>query len=174
MRRRPGQLAFLVLAVAGTAFVAFTLAMLPPRVAVHFNLYGDADGWSTRSGYVIVLALMGLVLPLLMLALVARLGASSPELLNVPGRDYWLDPVRREEGLRRIRGHMWWLASLLLLLMIALHALLLAANASGPPRLPTGAFIGLLVGFVAGVVAWVASFTRVLPVPRAPKARGGA
>lgn len=81
---RAARSCFVLLALAGAAFIALTLPALPPRPATHFNLQGAADGWATRGTYVVFLALIGVGLPLMMVGLVPGLGATKPELLNVP------------------------------------------------------------------------------------------
>ena len=62
---------------------------------------------ASRGTYVALLALLGLVLPLAQVTQIPRLAAARPERLNLPGRDYWLAPARRAEGLRRLPAHLW-------------------------------------------------------------------
>lgn len=165
---RAARSCFVLLALAGAAFVALTLPALPPRPATHFNLQGAADGWATRGAYVMFLALIGVGLPLMVVGLVPGLGATKPELLNVPGKDYWLPPARRAEGVRRVTAQMWWLACLMLGLTLAIHWLILAAHAASPPRLPTGPFLGAVAGFLLGLALWI----RNLNATMRPPARG--
>lgn len=165
---RSGRSSFLLLALAGTAFVAVTLHRLPPRMAIHFNLYGAADNWAGREAYVVLLMGIGLLLPVGIVALVARLGATSPGLVNVPGKDYWFRPERRAEGVARVTDMMWWLGCLMLALTIAVHGLLLVAHEATPPSLPTGPFIVVLAGFVLGVLLWSRSLTAAMRPPSPP------
>jgi uncharacterized membrane protein len=163
---RAGRWCFVVLLAVGTGFVAVSLSRLPSPMAIHFGANGRADNWASRGTYVAVLALLGVVLPLVQVTLVPRLAATRPELLNLPGRDYWLAPARRAGGIQRLRTQMWWFACLLLAMALALHGLTLAAHASVPPRLPIGGFVALLVGFLLGTLAWVASVTAAMRPPR--------
>jgi uncharacterized protein DUF1648 len=162
---RGGRLFFILLALAGVGFVALTLPHLPPQMAIHFNLHGAADNWASRGVYVTVLVLIGLVLPLGIVALVPWLGATKPDALNVPGRDYWFAPERRPEGVRRLAEQMWWLASLLLALAILLHGLILDAHSATPPRLPLKSFLGMLVGFLLILVLWSRRLKAVMRPP---------
>ena len=59
-----GRSSFLILALAGAAFVALTLPRLPEPMAVHFGLRGDPDGWASHGVYVATIAIIGLVLPI--------------------------------------------------------------------------------------------------------------
>jgi uncharacterized membrane protein len=162
---RSGRSWFLLLAMAGAAFVAVTLPSLPARMATHFGPSGRADAWSSRGTYLVFLAVVGLLLPLAIGALTARLGASRPQLLNVPGKEYWLAPERRREGVARLAGAMWWLACLMLALSVAVHGLILLAHRSDPPRLPTVAFIALLAGFLVGMAFWVSNLNAAMRPP---------
>jgi hypothetical protein len=134
-------------------------------MAVHFGAAGNPNGWAGHGFYLATLTLIGLVLPLGIVALVSRLSAVHPETLNVPGKEYWFHPARRAEGGRRVTGQMWWLACLMLALAVGIHVLLLAANTRVPPRLPTAPFLVLLAGFLLGLVWWVRSLTAAMRPP---------
>jgi uncharacterized membrane protein len=168
---RAGRPCFLLLALAGAGFVAVTLPRLPAPMAVHFDLYGRPDGWAGRGVYVALLGTIGMLLPLAIVWFTGRLGRDRPELLNVPGRDYWFAPERRAEGRRRLANQMWWLACLMLALVIALHGVILLAHSTLPPRLPLVPFLALLVGFVFAVVAWGERLGAALRVPPGPASR---
>lgn len=72
---------------------------------------------------------------------------------------------------RRLANQMWWLACLMLALVIALHGVILLAHSTLPPRLPLVPFLALLVGFVCAVVAWGARLGAAMRVPPAPASR---
>ena len=84
---RGGRLCFVALALAGAGFVALTLPSLPPHMAVHFNVHGQADNWLDRGAYLAFLVLIGVLFPLGIIGLVVHLGATRPEALNLPGKD---------------------------------------------------------------------------------------
>ncbi len=46
--------------------MAASAAVLPERLASHFNAAGDADGWMSRSAYLRIMSAVALSLPLLM------------------------------------------------------------------------------------------------------------
>jgi uncharacterized membrane protein len=160
-----GRVCFLALGAAGVALVALTLRRLPQPMAVHFGAAGTPNGWAGHGFYLATLALIGLALPLGIVALVSRLSATHPDTLNVPGKDYWFHPARRAEGVRRVTDQMWWLACLMLALAVGVHVLLLAANAAVPPRLPTAPFLVLLAAFLIGLLWWIRSLTGAMRAP---------
>jgi hypothetical protein len=61
--------------------------------------------------YVMLLAVIGVGLPLMMVGPVPGMGATKPELLNVPGKDLLVPPARRAEGfLGAVAGFLLGLA----------------------------------------------------------------
>ena len=78
-----------------------------------------------------------------------------PRLVNLPHRDYWLAPERREAALAALAGFGWVFACLVTLFVAGMHWAILDAHASVPPRLAEP-YVHLLLGasFVA-LVAWI-------------------
>lgn len=153
----------------GVVLVGGTFHRLPPRMATHFGAAGAPNGWSSPAGYVILLVIIGLLLPLGIVGLVGWLGRARPAWLNIPARHYWLEPAHRTEAVRLVREHVWWLACLMSGMALVMHVLLLAAHRSAPPRLPGSLFVAVLAAFLGGMAAWIAGFYRVLRPPERPR-----
>lgn len=83
-------------------FVIVTSLELPPVVASHFALGGIANGFMSRQGYVVFMLIMmvGLVVVFELTTRALRLFPARS--FNLPNRDYWLAPERRDETLRNI------------------------------------------------------------------------
>lgn len=150
--------------------LAWVMTQLPARIASHFGADGRADGWSTRSGYLAFGVGVGLLvivgLPLLSHLLLRGSGAG----INVPHKDYWLDPQhpqRREEFVRRFTDDMLVIAGATGLLLAWMHVETVWANRQDPPQLGSAMWGPLAVYLVAifGYVAVIAT-TRYRP-PRA-------
>jgi uncharacterized membrane protein len=154
MARLAGWLA-LALVLCGLAFIAVTAGELPAVVATHFGAGGRANGWMPRNGYLVFALVLQTLLPLSVYGGVAWLPRRFEGLLNLPHRDYWLAPARREATLAWLRGFGAWLAAAMALFAIGIHAAILAANARTPARLDEPAFIGGLVAFVAAIIGGV-------------------
>lgn len=160
-----GRSAFWFIVVVGGAIVATTLSRLPLQIATHFGGNGAPNAWSSHGGYATLLTVIGLFVPVGIVKLVAGVGTVRPEWLNIPYRNYWIDPAHRAEGLRRIQGHLWWLGCLIAGLVLGIHFLLLQAHQSTPPRLHTRPFIALMAAFLLGIAFWIATFYRLLRPP---------
>jgi hypothetical protein len=154
------------LILCGVTFVGVTTGTLPPRVATHFASGGMANGWMPRDGY-LWFALVLQLLPLGLFLGIGWLPVRFDRFTNLPHRDYWLAPARREATAAWLRGMGASLACAMALLLIGLHAAILDANARMPPRLDEPLFIAGLVTFVAVVIAGViAMHVKFRNVPR--------
>jgi len=129
-----GSILFWTLIVTGGLFVALTLRELPPTVATNFGSAGVPHAWMSRRAYTGYVTALGLLLPLLAVALVARHRAA--------------------------RAGRWWLGSLLAGLALGVHLVILDAHRTQPPRLSTAGFLALLGLFAIGLVSWVVRWRR--------------
>jgi len=77
--------------------------------------------------------------------------------INIPHRDYWLAPARRDATFRYLAAHAYWLGALLVVFIAGIHLLLLDANAAQPPRLAGQLLATLLVLFLAALAVWIAT-----------------
>ncbi len=150
-------LAVLLLAGVPTtaAVIAATSGTLPADVATHFGARGAANGWMPRDAYVAMMSGLALVLPLALWGGIAWTPRRWPGLVNLPMRDYWLAPPRREATLRVLSRFACALALLTAGFLLGLHFAIVQANAAVPARLPGPAFALLMATFGAGIVALV-------------------
>lgn len=135
----PGFRFFWVVIVVGVLFVVRTLGDLPEAVATNFGGGGAPHAWIGRWAYAGYLAIIGLVLPLAIVAIMGRRGAA--------------------------RGGQWWLGSLMVGLALGVHTVILAAHRTQPPRLPTAGFLALLGFFMVGLVSWILRWRRAAQAP---------
>ena len=153
--------------VAGLVMLlATTLGRLPPVVASHFDARGAPNGWSSRAAYAALILAVGIGLPLAIVWLVHALTRAGPELLNIPGRDYWRRPEHGAEAVRRVRAYMWWLACIMAATSIAVHGLIVRAHGTQPAALSTPAIVTLLGGVLVAIAAWSVGWWLLLRPPR--------
>jgi uncharacterized membrane protein len=160
-----GRTVFWWLAGGLIAVVLGTLPRLPPVVASHFGATGAPNGWSSRFGYVLLVLIIGIGLPLGVIGLVHAMTARGPAGLNIPSRAYWMAPSRQGQLVELVRAYIWWLGVLLTGIALAVHLAVLGANAVNPPRLRGVVIVPLLVAAVAGMAAWAVGWYRVLRPP---------
>lgn len=75
--------------------------------------------------------------------------------LNIPNREYWLVPERRESTIAFIRGHGRWFAAAVALFLSYVHWLVVRANELRPPTLSTSGIIAGLVVFFLVLAVWL-------------------
>jgi hypothetical protein len=142
------------LCAAGAAILYATADSLPAVVASHFDLAGYANGTMSRSSYLLFMALMMFGVPLLVVELNIILPRFVPRLIRIPARDYWLAPERRGETLASIATSGAFIACLIVAFMIALHLLVVEANARTPARIDSEALWMLIGSFVIATLVW--------------------
>jgi uncharacterized membrane protein len=151
---------FALLLVVGAVVIGVTTDQLPAQLGSHFAAGGAATGWMSRRGYLLLMLVFAVIMPLLIVVSMGLLPRLSDKAINIPNRDYWLGPSQREATFGFLTAHACWLGSLTIVFITGIHFLLIAANATQPPRLPTQPFITLLVVFLVGVAVWAAALVR--------------
>lgn len=162
------------LAIAAAAFVLYTGQELPPRVASHFDFSGTANGFMSREGYLAFMTPITVGIPLAMALIAPWLGRRWPGSVNLPHRDYWLAPERREASIDSLAAAMALLAWALLLFLCFAHWRVVEANRLRPPQLAPSAFLPGLVAFLALAGFWTAwLYRRFRRPPALPETRAG-
>ena len=154
MRSRLGWLfgAWLVLVAA---FILVTGNQMPATVASHFVGSGEPDAFMPRAAYLFLMCLVGAGLPLIMVLAQRPFVQRWPHRLNLPHREYWLEPQRRDETLRVLEIRTRRLAVVLSLLIAFAHWEVVQANLRSPPRLDSVRMLVAIGVFIAATGWWV-------------------
>jgi hypothetical protein len=163
----------LLLAVLYAVFVVMLVrdaARLPERVATHFDFRGQPDGWMSSQGYLAFMTVFGLVFPLVPAALCLLVRLLPDSLINLPHREYWLAPERRDETAGYLVGHMLWLSCMMSGLTIVLHQMTVEANLQAPPQLSNTTW-GYMAMFLVGLFLWIFMLVRHFRLPKAGEVR---
>ena len=155
MKKRGSTIAFILLLAALALFVWKSSAELPPIVASHFTSNGTANGFMPRRIYVAISLLMVVVMPLVVAFLPAAMIRRGGSNLNIPNREYWLAPERREGTVDFIREHGLWFAAAVALFLGYVHWLVVGANALHPPELSAAGMRWGMAVFFVGVGVWM-------------------
>lgn len=151
------------LVVFAAAFIVYTTRYLPDPVAVHFGTGNQADGWMSRNGYLIFMLSFMIGMTAFITFVVGTLLAKFPQWTNVPNRDYWLAPKRRDESLRYLSAHGKRLGYLIVMMMLGMHYTILLANHTRPASLPVPVFTSILIGFAVALIWWIVRLYRRFP-----------
>ncbi len=157
---RVPALLFAALYAAFLMALVFSLGLLPERVATHFNGAGNPDGWMSRPALLAGAAAFGLVFPLFVVAICSLLRFLPARFVNLPNRDYWLEPERRSATNAAVATHAWWLACLEIVFVGGMHFLLVQANRVQPPHVSNGGIAAVAGIFLIGVAFWIVALYR--------------
>ena len=116
----------LCLTVFAAVFVIYTTRYLPDTVATHFGADNQANGWMSRNGYRFFILSFMIGISAFVSFVVGTLPRKFPQWTNVPNRDYWLAPARREESLRYLSAHGKRLGCLIIMMMLGMHYVILS------------------------------------------------
>ncbi|MCE0497243.1 MAG: DUF1648 domain-containing protein [Methylacidiphilales bacterium] len=148
----------LALTICYALFAAYLISSydsLPERVASHFDINGQPNGWMSRQNCVEFTVGLGVFLPALIVGMMALSGRIPVSFVNLPHRDYWLAPERRKATLSLLLLYGLWLACLTVLFATGTHWLTVRANTTGGPvHLDYPRFFLVLGGFLFGILVW--------------------
>lgn len=108
---------FLLLCVACVIQALHYYPRLPAEVAHHFGVSGQPDAWGSKLHFLIIY----LVTVAVMAATFLGFGLAMPKMpnarINLPNKDYWLAPERRQQTLDYMLPRFLWLGSITMLLL---------------------------------------------------------
>jgi len=148
--------AFALASVVLLGHVVFHYADLPQMLAVHFDVRGRPNGLASREGFFLMNVGIVAFFALLFLG-VGRMEKLSPRFVNLPHKDYWLAPERREASMAFVTNWARWLFALAIVFNVLLMGGVLHANLRTPVEI--GAWpLYLTAGFLivlAGMIVWL-------------------
>lgn len=140
---------------------------LPDKVASHFNAAGAADGWMSRTGFLVFLVAFQFGLCGCLLLIGWGLSRLPVSMINIPHRDYWLDDIRRESTLRINRDMLALISGLTALFLVAIFQMTIQANLQIEEAALNGWFWGITGAYMVGVLScagWLVwRFARIPP-----------
>ena len=160
MANNPGTGWASTVVIGSITGIALTVDRLPERVASHFAADGMATSYMTRQAYLLFTIGLVVLLPAFVGIVIVVAARHFPRFVNLPNRDYWLAPERREATISFLTAHSAWLAALFATFAFAIHLLLIRANRAVPPRLESGPFLALMLVFSIVVVIWISALAR--------------
>ena len=154
----------IALAICYVLFFAYIISSygdLPARVASHFDIEGQPNGWMGRETCVGFTLAIGVIMPALVVGMMGGAGKIPVSFINLPHRDYWLAPERRQAALAILLRFSLWFACMNVLFVTGLQWLIVQANLPNQPPHLNGIGISLVTGgFLAGTAIWVALLLR--------------
>jgi len=145
---------FVFLVLVGVLQARKFAAVLPAVVATHFGASGAPNGWQSRSAFFTTeIALLAVSL-LVAFGLPRLIGALPISMINVPNKEFWLAPERREQTVTFFEVQFAWFGCAFLAFLLVVNELVFAANQTSPRKLNGAEFSAALVAFLAFVGIW--------------------
>lgn len=126
--------------------------LAPERMAVHFNVEGAPDRFTSKAEFfwfevqtMLVVLGVSLLPQLLFLVLPANL-------INIPHREYWLTSERREATLNRLSSFGACLFGIIILTMQAAFELAASANLHTPIHFDSQQMLIVMIGSLVGIL----------------------
>jgi hypothetical protein len=143
-----------------TAAAVLTSAIFSQgMVASHFDSAGQANAWMPRSTYWLLSIAVGIGLPAFIIGGGYVLRFLPVSLLNIPHRDYWLAPERREQTYDYLFHYFLRLACLEAVFLVGFQLLIIHANRQTPPHFSMPLLWGLIGCLLTIMAFWhMASF----------------
>ncbi len=136
--------------------------LLPDRVASHFGASGRPDAWSDKSFFVgLYLAVVGII-AILLPGSGACISKLPDSLINLPNKEYWLAPERRQETFDSLSRYFFWMASATLLLMLDVFHQAFRVHLGKTDRLehPVASIVLYTVFALVGSLRLIARFSK--------------
>ena len=156
---------FFIIVILLCGFETVRLWFLAPDVmASHFNVQGNPDNFVPKLEFfgfqaktVAVVLIAGLVIQILTLMMPAQW-------INMPNREYWLAPERRQDTLDRIGSFGAALFTIVLIVVQAGFELSVSANLQKPIVFAAQLMVPMIIGFFVlslALLFWLARSFRL-------------
>jgi uncharacterized membrane protein len=155
MKLHPALAVFALGPIAAILHEHAWAARLPERVATHFGVDGLPNGWMSRDDATTTYLAVVIGLNVLFFLIAISLGALPSSMVNIPNRDYWLAPERRDETVRRMAVRLAVFGVALSAFLIFVFQMSFQAAAEAHPSLPMSTLLPAMGVFFVFVVAWV-------------------
>lgn len=88
---------------------------LPETIPSHFNFSGKADSWMGKNNFILFNYSLVFFIISIFIGINILIKKTPNSLINLPNKDYWFTPERKEESLNTFRRFLFWTCSLTLL-----------------------------------------------------------
>ena len=163
MRKTTWLMLFFILAFVVQAMYYYPL--MPEPMASHFGTGGKANDWMPKAGFFVLMAGVQVLFLLIFLGIPKLVGVLPNSVINMPHKDYWLAPERRQKSLDLMGDWLGWFGVAMLAFFLLVGQLTYTANLREDQRLDETKMWTMLVLFLAFTVVWLVLFYRAFKKP---------
>ncbi len=157
--REPRTLFFVILLCAAV-LAAHDYPLVPNTVASHFSASGAANSWMSKPLFFAFYAAAVCVAFIVEFFVPRSLAKTPTSRMNLPNKEYWLAPNRRDKTIGYLQKHFAWYGCAFLALEVCAMEMAIRANMTAEPALPLGQALTLVGAFLAFNVIWMVQMFR--------------
>ena len=144
--------------------MAYYWPQLPSPMASHFGPSGKADGWMDKQSFAIFYVVLVSVISLTWSSFGWLLKKTPNDMINLPNKEYWLAPERREQSLARMSRQLSVFGIATLAFLMAVMQTVFLSNLRGSDQLGSLFFV-YFAGFMLYTGIWTVQMLRDWKVP---------
>jgi hypothetical protein len=141
--------------MGAAAYLIWSTQGLPASVVSRFGTAGAAGHAMPRGAYLGVMLGLAAGVPLLVAVAIGALAAGAGRAPLVPDRNYWFAQERRAASAASMARFGCGLGILIALFVVAVHAMIVAAHDTVPPRLSAVVLFELVLCWAAALTGWL-------------------
>ncbi len=154
------RMLYALLALVCLVMMGYYYPLMPHRMASHFAADGSPNGWQPREAFFLIMLLVTTSSAVIAFFAPWQIAGKSNARINLPHRDYWLAPERRDTTMRIIATMMAWFGCGLLVVLISGTYLALQANMAPDHQFNSVAMLVVLGAFLVGLIFLIVRFVR--------------
>lgn len=136
---------FIISILISLLLPVFLYEQLPDRMATHFALNNQADGWMNKTSYLFFHYGLTFFFSFLFMGFAYLLPKLPSSLINIPNKDFWLNEKRKRFTLDVLQTLLFYLGTLCIILFVTLFFSVFLANIDGSNKLSSFSWILILV-----------------------------
>jgi uncharacterized membrane protein len=149
----------LISVIAGAVLqIIYYYPLLPQTVASHFDISGNPNGCSSKRQLIGIYGVIILVMLFSFRVLPSFFKNIPVSFINLPNKDYWLAPERKEETFRVIVEKMLSLGNATTFFLLITFQLAFEANLNITRHFSSVTMLMLLGGYILFAVVWSVRF----------------
>lgn len=145
------------LAVVAVLQSIYYYPQLPSVVASHFGGGGEPNGWSSRLVFFAIYFGAIAITLVVFIAVPIWSAKRNKAGINMPNKDYWFHPERREATLEFIKLNFLWLGVIHMLLALIVVQMVIKVNLTAQPILGSGVY-WVLGAYFLFLILWLVRF----------------
>ena len=142
----------MILILAYAAQIVYFYPQLPETIASHFDASGQANGFMSKNSFFVSFTILPAFLTAMFSLIPKWLPKMPDSMVNLPNKEYWLTPERREQTFARLGNFFAWLNVAVVAVFVAVNQIVLTANVMRKDPNPTALWMILGAFFVVIII----------------------